>query len=184
MPRGEGYLFDDQIVGGVIPSKYIPAVDRGIQEASVRGVLAGFPMVDFRAEVFDGSTHSVDSNEMSFKMAGILAFKTIAPKCKPVILEPLDLLEITVPDAFLGDVLGDVSARRGHILGTDAVRDRSLVRAVIPQSEMHLYATQLFSLTHGHGSFTRRFNGYEQVPADATHKIIAEHARAHEEVEA
>lgn len=184
MPRGEGYLFDDQIVGGVIPSKYIPAVDRGIQEASVRGVLAGFPLVDFRAELFDGSTHSVDSNEMSFKMAGILAFKTIAPKCKPVILEPLDLLEITVPDAFLGDVLGDVSGRRGHILGTDSVRDRSVVRAVIPQSELHLYATQLFSLTHGHGTFTRRFNGYEQVPPDAAHKIIAEHAREHEEITA
>jgi|JI6StandDraft_1071083.scaffolds.fasta_scaffold11361_2 elongation factor G len=184
MPRGEGYLFDDGIVGGVIPSKYIPAVDRGIQEASARGVLAGFPLVDFRAEVYDGSTHSVDSNEMSFKMAGILAFKTVAPKCRPVILEPLDLLEITVPDAFLGDVLGDISARRGHILGTDAVDDRSTVRAVVPQSELHLYATQLFSLTHGHGSFIRRFNGYEQVPPDAAHKIVAEHARDQEEVEA
>ena len=122
-------------------------------------MLAGFPLVDFRAEVYDGSTHSVDSNEMSFKMAGILAFKTVAPKCRPVILEPLDLLDITVPDAFLGDVLGDISARRGHILGTDAVDDRSTVRAVGPQSELHLYATQLFSLTHGHGSFIRRFNG-------------------------
>jgi elongation factor G len=182
MPRGEGYLFDDQIVGGVIPSKYIPAVDRGIQEASVRGVLAGFPLVDFRAEIFDGSTHSVDSNEMSFKMAGILAFKAVAPKCRPVILEPLDLLEITVPDAFLGDVLGDISGRRGHILGTDAAADRTVIRAILPQSELHLYATQLFSLTHGHGTFTRRFNGYEQVPAEAAPKIISENAREHEEL--
>ncbi len=184
MPRGEGYLFDDKIVGGAIPSKFIPAVDRGIQEACARGVLAGFPLVDFRAEVFDGSTHSVDSNEMSFKMAGILAFKTVAPKCRPVILEPLDHLEITLPDAFLGDVLGDLSSRRGHILGTDTDFTHTIVRAIVPQSEMHLYATQLFSLTHGYGTFTRRFSGYEQVAGDAAPKIIAEHARVTEDVEA
>lgn len=184
MPRGEGYLFDDQIVGGAIPSKYIPAVDRGIQEASARGVLAGFPLVDFRADVYDGSVHSVDSSEMSFKMAGILAFKTVAPKCRPVILEPLDILEISCPDSYLGDVLGDLSARRGHILGTDTDGTFTIVRAIVPQSEMHLYATQLFSLTHGHGIFTRRFNGYEQVPAEAAPKIIAENAREMEAVEA
>ncbi|MES2525075.1 MAG: elongation factor G [Gemmatimonadota bacterium] len=184
MPRGEGYLFDDRIVGGVIPSKFIPAVDRGVQEAAARGVLAGFPLVDFRVELYDGSTHSVDSNEMSFKMAGILGFKTVAPKCRPVILEPLDLLEIDVPDAFLGDVMGDVSGRRGHILGTDSTPTGTRVRAVIPQSELHLYATALFSMTHGHGTFTRRFNGYEQVPADAAGRIIAEHAREMEEQEA
>ena len=184
MPRGEGYLFDNKIVGGVIPSKYIPAVDRGIQEASARGVMGGFPLVDFRAEVYDGSTHSVDSNEMAFKMAGILAFKAVAPKCRPVILEPLDLLEIVVPDAYLGDVLGDVSGRRGQILGTDSNGDRTTVRAVVPQSELHLYATQLYSLTHGHGTFTKRFSSYEQVPSDAVQKIIAENAREMEEVEA
>jgi elongation factor G len=184
MPRGEGYLFDNRIVGGVIPSKYIPAVDRGIQEAAVRGVLGGFPLVDFRAELYDGSTHSVDSNEMSFKMAGILAFKAVAPNCRPVILEPLDLLEIVVPDAYLGDVLGDISGRRGHILGTEAAADRTTIRAVVPQSELHLYATQLYSLTHGHGTFSRRFNSYEQAPADAVAKIIAENAREMETSEA
>ncbi len=183
-PRGEGYLFDDRIVGGVIPSKYIPAVDRGVQEAAARGVLAGFPLVDVRVELFDGSTHSVDSNEMSFKMAGILAFRTVVPKCRPVILEPLDLLEITVPDAFLGDVLGDVSARRGHILGTETSERQTTVRAVVPRSELHLYATQLYSLTHGHGTFTRRFNGYETAPAEAAQKIVAEHAREMAMVEA
>jgi elongation factor G len=182
MPRGEGYLFDNKIVGGVIPSKFIPAVDRGVQEASARGVLAGFPLVDFRVELYDGSTHSVDSNEMSFKMAGILAFKTVAPKCKPVLLEPLDTLEIRVPDRYLGDVLGDLSGRRGHILGTDTDGDRTVVRAVVPQSEMHLYATQLFSLSHGHATFTKRFSGYEQVPTDAAKSVIAEHAREMEEV--
>lgn len=184
MPRGEGYLFEDKIVGGVIPSKYIPAVDRGVQEAAARGVLAGFPLVDYRVEVYDGSTHSVDSNEMSFKMAGILAFKTVASKCRPVLLEPLDLLEITVPDAYLGDVMGDLSGRRGSILGTDGNGERTVIRAVVPQSELHLYATQLFSLTHGYGTLTRRFNGYEQVPHEAAQKIIAEHARELEEQEA
>jgi elongation factor G len=184
MPRGEGYLFEDGIVGGVIPSKYIPAVDRGVQEASVRGVMAGFPLVDFRVEVYDGSTHSVDSNEMSFKMAGILAFKAVAGKCRPVLLEPLDLLEITVPDRLLGDVMGDLSGRRGSILGTDTDGDRSVIRAVVPQTELHLYATQLFSLTHGFGLFTRRFSGYEQVPHDAAQKIIAERAREMEDADA
>ena len=182
LPRGEGYLFDNRIVGGVIPSKFIPAVDRGVQEASVRGVLAGFPLVDFRVELYDGSTHSVDSNEMSFKMAGILAFRTVAPKCKPVLLEPLDTLEIRVPDRYLGDVLGDLSGRRGHILGTDTDGDRAVVRAVVPQSELHLYATQLFSLTHGHATFTKRFSGYEQVPSDAAQRIISEHASEGEEI--
>ncbi len=184
LPRGEGYLFDDRIVGGAIPSKYIPAIDRGVQEAAVRGILAGFPLVDFRVELFDGSTHSVDSNEMSFKMAGMLAFKAVAPKCRPVLLEPLDLLEITVPESFLGDVLGDLSGRRGQILGTDATNDHTIVRAVVPQAELHLYATQLFSITHGHGTFTRRFNGYEQVPVDAAQKVIVEHAREAEAVDA
>ncbi len=183
-PRGEGYLFEDNIVGGVIPSKYIPAVDRGVQEAAARGVIAGYPLVDVRVELFDGSTHSVDSNEMSFKMAGILAFKTVVPKCRPVLLEPLDLLEITVPDNFMGDVLGDVSARRGHILGTDADERRTTVRAVVPRSELHLYATQLHSLSHGHGTFTRRFNGYEQVPAEAAQKLMAEQMRETELVNA
>ncbi len=181
MPRGEGYLFDDRIVGGVIPSKYIPAVDRGIQEAAQRGVLAGFPLVDFRAELYDGSTHSVDSNEMSFKMAGILAFKTVASKCRPVLLEPIDLVEVTVPDRYLGDVLGDLSGRRGQILGTDTDGQQTSVRALVPQAELHLYATQLFSLSHGHGTLTRRFSGYEQMPHEAAQKVVAEHAREMEE---
>jgi elongation factor G len=182
--RGDGYKFDDKIVGGVIPSKFIPAVDRGVQEAAARGILAGFPLVDFVTELYDGSTHSVDSNEMSFKMAGILAFKTVAPRCKPVILEPLDEIAVTVPDAFLGDVMGDVSSRRGHILGTDSDGSSTTVRAIVPQSELHLYATALHSLTHGFGLFSRRFHGYEQVPADAASKVIAEHAKEMEELPA
>ncbi len=123
-PRGKGYEFVDEIVGGSIPRKFIPAVDRGIQEAAVRGVLAGYPMVDFRVELFDGSYHSVDSNEMSFKMAGILAFKTVAPKCRPVLLEPIDEVEVTTPDEYMGDVLGDLSSRRGPDPRHGAVRRR------------------------------------------------------------
>jgi elongation factor G len=174
-PRGAGYTFVNAIVGGSIPSKFIPAVDRGIQEASARGVLAGYPMVDFQVELYDGSYHSVDSNEMSFKLAGILAFKTVAQKCKPILLEPLEELEITTPDLYLGDVLGDISARRGQILGTDSVPGgKSRIRAIVPQAEMHLYATDLFSKTHGHGTFVQKFKGYEQMPAEASHRVVTE----------
>ena len=184
LPRGEGYVFEDQIVGGAIPGKFIPAVDRGVQEAAARGILAGYPLVDFKVECYDGSYHSVDSNEMSFKMAGILAFKAVAPKCKPVLLEPLDEIEIATPGEYLGDVMGDISARRGHILGSDSLPDGrgTLVRAVIPQAELHLYATDLSSMTHGHATFTRRFRGYEEVPGEHAQKVIAESAKKTEEV--
>ena len=186
LPRGEGYVFDDQIVGGAIPSKFIPAVDKGIQEAAARGVLAGHPMVDFKVECFDGSYHSVDSNEMSFKMAGILAFRMVAPKCKPVLLEPLEEIEVRTPDEFLGDVMGDISSRRGQILGSQPLSDGTgtVVRAVVPRAEMHLYATHLNSLTHGYATFTSRFRGYEEVPGEAAQRIIAESAKPEELVEA
>jgi elongation factor G len=175
VPRGAGYQFDDQIVGGSIPSKFIPAVDKGIQEASQRGVLAGYPMVDFKVELYDGSYHSVDSNEMSFKMAGIQAFKVVSPKCRPVLLEPLEDVEITTPNEYLGDVMGDLSSRRGQILGTDAADNGfTRVRAVVPQAELHLYATQLSSLAHGRAGFAHRFRGYEQMPPDAAHKVVEE----------
>ncbi|MEX2154996.1 MAG: elongation factor G [Gemmatimonadaceae bacterium] len=186
--RGKGYEFDDQIVGGSIPRQYIPAVDRGIQEAAVRGVLAGFPLVDFKVELFDGSYHTVDSNEMSFKMAGILAFKAVASKCKPVLLEPLDEIDVLSPDEYMGDVLGDLSSRRGHILGTDAVEDNqgtmtgyTRIRAVVPQAELHLYASTLQSMTQGRATFLRKFRGYEETPHDVAQKVIAEHAKEKEE---
>jgi elongation factor G len=184
LPRGSGFQFVDEIVGGVIPSKFIPAIEKGVQEACVRGVLAGYPVVDFEVELFDGSYHSVDSNEMSFKMAGILAFKNVAPKCRPVLLEPIDEIEIRTPDMYLGDVMGDLSSRRGQILGTDSAGDGggTIVRAYIPQAELHLYATELHSLTHGRGTFTRRFRGYEQMPHEAAHKVIEEAAKEKEEL--
>ena len=127
----------------------------------MRGVLAGYPLVDFQVELFDGSYHTVDSNEMSFKMAGIQAFKTVAPKCKPVLLEPLDEVEIITPDDYLGDVLGDLSSRRGQILGTEPRGDvrGTRVRAIVPQAELHLYASALQSMTHGRAQFRRRVPG-------------------------
>jgi elongation factor G len=177
--RGDGIQFEDRIVGGAIPSKFIPAVEKGIHEAAERGVLAGYPLVDFRVELFDGSYHTVDSNEMSFKMAGIQAFKSVAPKCKPVLLEPLDEVEIVAPDDSLGDVLGDLSARRGHILGTETADERAgtRVRAVVPQSELHLYASALQSMTHGRAQIRRQFRGYEEMPNEAAQRVVDEAAR-------
>ena len=182
-PRGSGYKFEDEIVGGVIPRNYIPAVDKGIQEASARGILARHPVVDFIAECYDGSYHSVDSNEASFKMAGILAFKTVAAKCKPALLEPLDMVEIATPDHYLGDVMGDLNSRRGHILGTDTLPDGlgTRVRAVVPQAELHLYGTKLSSITHGRGTFTRKFKSYEFAPHDHAKKVIDSAAKEKEE---
>jgi elongation factor G len=172
-PRGTGYQFVDKISGGVIPRQYIPAVDKGVQEAAERGVIAGYPVVDFQVEVFDGSYHSVDSNEASFKMAGILAFKTIAPKCRPALLEPLMSVEVLTPDAYLGDVMGDLSGRRGHIAGTEPSEDGvgTMVKATVPMAELHLYATKLQSLTHGHGSVKYRFQGFEMMPPEAASKV-------------
>jgi elongation factor G len=172
----------DDIVGGVIPSKFIPAVDKGIQESAVRGVLAGYPMVDFEVSLYDGSYHSVDSNEMSFKMAGILAFKTVARKCKPVLLEPIDEVIVTTPDEYLGDVMGNLSSRRGQILGTESANGGgTIVRGHAPQAELHLYATDLNSMTHGRGTFMRRFHGYEQMPPEAANRVIEESAKERKE---
>ncbi len=183
-PRGAGagYSFVDSIVGGVIPSGFRPAVDKGVQEASARGILAGYPMVDFEVELFDGSYHSVDSNEMSFKMAGILAFKTVAPKCRPVLLEPLDVVEVTTPDEYLGDVMGDLSSRRGQILGSESVDGvGTKVKAHVPQASLHLYATDLSSRTHGRATFQRKLYRYEQMPPDAAKKVIEEAAKEKKE---
>jgi elongation factor G len=180
-PRGAGYVFVDEIVGGSIPRQFIPAVDRGIQEAAVRGIIAGYPVVDFRVEVYDGSYHTVDSNEMSFKMAGIQAFKAVAAKCKPVLLEPLDELEIFTPDDYMGDVLGDLSSRRGQILGTEPAEGATVIRAVVPQAELHGYAASIQSMTHGRAFYRRHFKGYDEAPHEVAAKVIEEHAKEREE---
>ena len=182
-PRGAGYNFVDSIVGGVIPNKYIPAVDRGVQEAAARGVIAGFPLVDFQAECYDGSYHDVDSNEMSFKMAGILAFRNVSPKARPVLLEPL--LDVTVwsPSELLGDVMGDLSSRRGQILGTEADGRLTRVKAIVPEAEMYKYATTLHSITHGRGGFHSEHRGYAEAPPEVTAKVAAEHKKEEKEEE-
>jgi elongation factor G len=180
-PRGAGYAFEDSIVGGVIPNKYIPAVDKGIQEAAVRGIIAGYPLVDFKAECYDGSYHDVDSNEMSFKMAGILAFRNVAPKCRPVLLEPLMDVSIWTPDDTLGDVMGDLSSRRGQILGTEQDGRLTKVNAVVPEAELYKYSTTLHSMTHGRGTYRQSFRGYAEAPPDVAAKVAAEHEKDKEE---
>ncbi len=175
MPRGSGYEFVNKIVGGVIPSKYVPAVDRGIQESAERGVVAGYPVVDFQVECYDGSYHDVDSNEMSFKMAGILAFRTVAPNARPVLLEPLADLEVWTPEDALGDVMGDLSARRGQILGTAVDGRLTKVQAVVPESELYRYTTTLYSVTHGRGTFRHSFHGYVEAPPDVAERVAEEH---------
>ncbi|HYF38210.1 MAG TPA: elongation factor G [Gemmatimonadales bacterium] len=180
LPRGAGYEFVDEIVGGVIPGKYIPAVDRGVQEAAVRGVVAGYPLVDFKVECYDGSYHDVDSNEMSFKMAGIMAFRNVAPKARPVLLEPLMDVEVWTPDDVLGDVMGDLSSRRGQILGTEQDGRLTKVRAIVPEAELYKYSTTLHSITHGRGTHRQKFHGYAEAPPDVSAKVAAENSKERE----
>jgi len=171
---GEGYEFIDKVVGGVIPGKYVPAVNKGIREAAARGVVAGYPVVDFKVECYDGSHHSVDSSEQAFKMAGVLAFRNVAPKCRPILLEPLAEVEVWTPDDALGDVMGDLSGRRGKILGSEPDGRLTKIKAHVPEAELFKYSTQLHSLTSGRGTFSWKFHSYEQVPADIAKQIASE----------
>lgn len=173
-PRGTGYEFEDQITGGVIPNKYIPAVDKGIREAAQRGPVAGYPVVDFKVECYDGSYHDVDSSEQAFKMAGILAFRNAAAESRPVLLEPILEVEVLTPDDNLGEVMGDLSSRRGQIIGTEPDGRLTKVRAHVPEAEMYKYSTQLHSMTHGRGTFHATFHTYQEVPPDVAQKIAAE----------
>jgi elongation factor G len=178
--RGEGYLFNNAITGGVIPGKFIPSVDKGIQEAMQRGILAGYPVVDFEAECFFGSYHSVDSSDMAFQIAGSMAFQKAAEKADPVILEPIIEVEVVTPDAYMGDVMGDLNHRRGM----DQEGAKTKVRALVPQSELDKYATTLRSLTQGRAFHKRRLAGYEEVPSHVAQKIIEQAKKEKEEVNA
>lgn len=182
LSRGSGYKFTDAIVGGVIPGKFIPAVDKGVQEASARGVLAGYPVVDFEAEVFFGSYHTVDSSEQAFKMAGILAFNAAAEKAQPVILEPIMQVDVFTPDEFLGDVIGDLNQRRGQILGIEPAGRNQRVRALVPQSELYKYSTSLRSLTQGRATHARTFHAYEEVPAHEVPRVVEAAKKEREEL--
>lgn len=184
LPRGSGYKFTDAIVGGVIPGKFIPSVDKGIQEASKRGILAGFPVVDFEAECFFGSYHSVDSSDIAFQMAGIQAFHKAAETAQPVILEPIVEVDVVTPEAYMGDVMGDLNHRRGKILGMEQEGQKTHIRALVPLAELDMYATTLRSLTQGRAFHTRKHAGYEEVPAHAAQKIIEQSKKEKEEVHA
>jgi len=177
LPRGEGYEFIDSIKGGVIPNKFIPSVDKGIREAARKGVLAGYPMVDFAAEVHDGSYHSVDSSDVAFQVAGSLAFKDAVSNCRPVLLEPIMEVEVVTPDDYVGDVMGDLNQRRGKVLGMDSGTGSTTIRALVPQAELYRYAASLRSMTQGKAHHTRSFHRYEIVPGDVAERIV-EHATA------
>lgn len=171
---GKGYLFIDKTVGGSIPKEYIPAIDKGIQEAKQSGILAGYETVDFKVTVVDGSFHEVDSSESAFKIAGSLAFKDGCAKGNAVLLEPMMKVEIEVPDQYLGDVMGDVSRRRGNLQGTSMKNGVQLIRAEIPLAEMFGYATDLRSNTQGRGTFTMELSHYSEVPRNVAEKIIGD----------
>jgi len=172
LPRGEGFEFIDSIVGGVIPQQYRPAVEKGIQEAMEKGVIAGYPFVDVRVNLIDGSYHSVDSSEMAFKIAGSLAFKKGVEQADPILLEPIMEIEVMVDKESVGDVMGDLNSRRGKVLGMDASDRFEIIRAHVPQAEIQLYAQDLTSMTGGRGTFTVKFSHYEEVPAHLAEKII------------
>jgi len=180
MPRGGGYEFKSSIKGGVIPTKYVPSVDKGIQEASQKGVMAGFKMVDFHAECYDGSYHAVDSSDIAFKLAGSAAFRAVAQKAGPTILEPIIEVSVTTPDEFMGDVTGDITSRRGKIMGMDSDGGRTTIKGRVPESELYKYAAALRSMTQGRAHHSREFLGHEPVPADQAKIIIAEAKKADE----
>ena len=175
---GAGYEFVDKIVGGAIPKEYIPAVNNGILEAKNNGVLAGYETVDFRATVYDGSYHDVDSSEMAFKIAGSLAFKEGMKKANPVLLEPIMKVQVELPDDYLGNVMGNLTSRRGLLQGTESEKGSVIVRAEVPLSEMFGYATDLRSSTQGRGSFSMEFSHYAEVPKNIAEKIMGERAKA------
>ena len=168
----KGYEFVDAVVGGVVPREYIPVTDKGLQDAMKTGVLAGYPLVDVKATLFDGSYHDVDSNEMAFKIAASFALKEAAKKCKPVLLEPIMKVQVIVPDEYLGNVMGDITSRRGRPLGQESRGNALAIDAMVPLAEMFGYATSLRSNTQGRGNFTMVFDHYEETPKNITEEIV------------
>jgi elongation factor G len=170
--EGKGFEFENKIVGGVVPREYIPAVQAGLEDAMQNGVLAGYPLVDIKAALVDGSYHDVDSSEMAFKIAASMALKAAASKCNPVLLEPIMKVEVVIPDEYLGDIMGDITSRRGRVEGMEARGNAQVVRAMVPLSEMFGYATSLRSNTQGRGTFSMVFDHYEEVPRSIAEEII------------
>ncbi|HHW54305.1 MAG: elongation factor G [bacterium] len=174
LPEGEGFVFEETIFGGAVPKQYIPAVEKGIREAMEEGVLAGYPVVDFKVNLYDGSYHTVDSSELAFKIAAIQAFRKAMEQANPVLLEPIMNLEVLVPEAYMGDVIGDLNSKRGRILGMEPKGSMQLIKAQVPLAELSKYAIDLRSLTQGRGSFEMSFDHYEEVPARTAEAIIAQ----------
>ena len=173
LPRGADFEFVDDIFGGAIPRQYVPAVEKGIQDTRMRGYLAGYPVVDFRATVYDGSYHDVNSNELSFKLAGSLAFKDAMTRAHPTILKPIMTVEVHAPSDFAGDLMGDLNGRRGRISGMDTRGSATLIKALVPMAEMFSYEQHLTSATGGSGSYHMEYSHYDEVPAHLQAKIIS-----------
>jgi elongation factor G len=174
LPHGAGFEFVDQIVGGAVPRNYIPAVEKGVREALASGYLAGYPMVDVRVTLYDGSYHDVDSSDMAFKIAASLGFKNAVEKAKPVLLEPIMNMDVAVPDECMGDVIGDLNSRRGKVLGMDTKGHTQVIKSRVPMSEVLKYAPDLRALTSGRGEFHMEFSHYEELPAHLAEKVIKE----------
>ncbi|MRX72548.1 elongation factor G [Bacillus lacus] len=170
--EGKGFEFENGIVGGVVPREYIPAVQSGLEDSMKNGVLAGYPLIDVKARLFDGSYHDVDSNEMAFKVAASLALKNAVSKCSPVLLEPVMKVEVVIPEEYMGDIMGDITSRRGRVEGMEARGNAQVVRAMVPLSEMFGYATALRSNTQGRGTFSMHFDHYEEVPKSISEEIV------------
>jgi len=180
LQRGTGFEFVNKIVGGVIPRQYIPAVEKGIQEALLEGAFAGYPIVDIRVTLYDGSFHEVDSSEMAFKIAGSMGFKKAFMEARPYLIEPIMNMEITVPEDSMGDIIGDLNSRRGRVLGVDPKGGNQAIKAQTPMAEVLRYAPDLHSRTSGRGTFTMAFSHYEEVPANIAEKIIAATKERHD----
>ena len=180
--KNEGFEFIDKVVGGVVPGKFIPAVEKGVVETMKQGVVAGYPVVDIAVTIYDGSYHAVDSSENSFKVAGSMAFRKVMEMAGPVLLEPIVELEVIVPEEYTGDVMGDLSSRRGRILGMTPHGRGQSVKALVPEGELYHYSAQLRSFTQGRGRFTMTFHAYEEVPRELADKITADAKAAREEL--
>jgi elongation factor G len=174
LPRGEEFEFANEVVGGVVPSKFIPAVEKGVRETMKHGVMAGYEMVDIKVALFFGSYHNVDSSENSFKSAARIALQTGVPQAKPTLLEPVMKVTIRVPESYMGDVMGDISGRRGQPLGMEAEGPIQIINAMVPQDEMYQYSTSLRAMTQGTGEFCMEFDHYSEVPGDVAKVLIAE----------
>jgi elongation factor G len=184
LPRGEGFKFENKVVGGAIPRNFIPAVEKGVVDAMHHGILAGFPVVDCRVAVYDGSYHTVDSSEMAFKIAASMGFKKALETAHPVLLEPIMSVEVDAPTDHIGGVIGDLNARRGRILHVEAKDQTEQITALVPMAELLTYATMLNSLTAGRGSYAMEFTKYDEVPHELVVRIIEAnkvdvHASAH-----